>query len=152
MYPEHALAVEPQQVVKLSWHGMYCLFTLPVVIVVVGERLASVGVLVEGPEPVKVHVGTELQRQASHNHARAEPYGPQALCPPEACQALEVLWVEEDGPGGTVKVLDGVEGPERHRCVVTIGEGRQEHQGVAVAMQTLHKRSTAFLQTPISNG
>ena len=130
--------------VELSRHGVDSLLGLSVVIVMIGEGLLSVQVLAERPEAIQIHVGAELQRQTGHHHPRAEPHRLQALRSPEAGQALEVLWVEEYGPRGAVKVLDGVEGPQGHGRIVAVGERRQEDQGVAVATQTLHEGSATL--------
>lgn len=74
--------------VKLSGHGVHRLLTLPVVVVMVGEGLVSVGVFIKGPEPVEMHIGAQLQRQASHDESCAEAYRSQALALPEARQTL----------------------------------------------------------------
>lgn len=140
MQPDNALPVEPQQVVKLGGHGVNFLLGLPVIVVVVSEGLVLiVGVLAEGPEAIEVHVAAQLQRQAGHDEARAEADGPEALRAPEAGQAHQVLGVEEDGPRGAPKVLQGVEGAQRHRRVVAVREGGEEDQGVAERAETLHE-------------
>lgn len=135
--------MQPQQEVKLSWHGVESLFSLSVIVVVVSQGLEVMWVITEGPEPIQMHVGTEFQRHASHDYAGAEPHCSEALGAPEERQFLKVLRVEEDGLDWAFKVLHGVEGPQGHRSVLAIGEGGKEQQGVAIATQTLHKRTTA---------
>lgn len=147
--PEHALAVQPQQEAELVRHGVDLHFGLPVVVVVVRQVQEGVRVDPEGPEPVQVHVVAELQRQAGHDEARAEPRGPQALRAPEHGQTLEVPRVKEDGPDGTPKVLDGVESPEGDGGVAAVGEGGKEQHGVAVAVQILYERAAASIQSRV---
>lgn len=137
--PEHPLSVQPQQEVKLSRHGVEFRLGLSVVVVVVSQSMESMWVIAEGPEPVEMHVGTELQRQTGHDYAGAEPHCSQALGAPEDGQTLEVLRVEEDRSCGAFKVLNGVDGPQGHGSIVAEGEGGNEQQGVAVGTQTFHK-------------
>lgn len=142
MKSEHPLAVQPQQEVELSRHGMEFLFCLSVIVVVVGQGVEAIWVMIEGPESIQMHIITDFQRQASHDYASAEPHCSQALGTPEDGQTLEVCRVEEDWPGGAFKVLNAVVGPHGNRSVVAIGEGRKEQQGVAIAAQALHKWSS----------
>lgn len=142
---EHPLTVQPQQEVKLSRHGVEFRFSLSVIVVVVSQGMESMWVITERPEPVQMHIVTAFQRKASHDYAGAEPHCSQTLGAPEEGQTLDVAGVEENGPGGAFKVLNGVDSPQAHRCVVSEGEGGKEQQGVAVATQTLHK----WTATPI---
>ncbi len=101
--------------------------------------MKSLWVIAEGPESIQMHIGTEFQRQASHDYASAKSHCSKALGAPEGGQTLEVLRVKEDRSCGAFKVLNGVDGPQGHRSVVAVGEGRKEQQGVAIGAQTLHK-------------
>lgn len=60
--PEHPLAVQLQQEIKLCRHSVEFRFRFSVVVVVVRQGMEAVWVIAEGPEPVQVHVGTEFQR------------------------------------------------------------------------------------------
>lgn len=152
MQPQHALVVQPQQELKLGRHGVEHLLGLHVVVVVVGERVRPVRVGAEGPEAVQVHVGAHLQRQADHDQAGAHAHGPQALRAPELGQLMQVVGVEEDQPGGTAEVLDGVEGPHGHGRVEAVGEGGHEQHGVAVGAQALHERTPTAHQGAVPEG
>lgn len=149
MQPEHPPAVQPQQEVELVRHGVDLHFRFPVVVIVICQVLVAVRVNVEGPEPVQVHVFTDLQRQAGHDDARAEPRRPQALRAPEVGQALEVPRVEENRSDGTSEVLDGVEGPQRNGGVSAVGEGGKKEHGVPVAAQILYKRASTSVQSGV---
>lgn len=72
--PEHAVCVQLQQELELHRHGVEPLLSLYVIIVVVLQGAESVRVVAEGPEAVQVHVAAELQRQAGHDQAAAEPH------------------------------------------------------------------------------
>lgn len=141
--------MQPQQEVELNRHGVESRFSFSVVVVVVGQSVESVWVIAEGPEPVKMHVGAELQRQTSHDYTGAEPRCFQALGAPKDGQTLEVLGVEEDGSCGAFEVLNGVDDPQGHRSVEAEGEGGKKQQGVAVATQTFHKWTATSHQSPI---
>lgn len=69
--PEHPLTMQLQQEFKLNRHGMDCVFRLYVIVVVVSQRMESLGVITKGPEPIKMHIGTMFQRQARHHQAGA---------------------------------------------------------------------------------
>lgn len=103
----------------------------------------------EGPEPVQMNVGAELQCQANHDYSGAKPHCSHALGAPEDGQTLEVLGVEEDGPDGAFEVLNGVSNSEGHGGVVAIGEGGDEQQGVAVGFHILHKRTATPIKSTI---
>lgn len=149
MEPQHSLTVQLQQEVELGRHGVEFLFSLYVVVVVVLQGTVSVRVGAERPESIQMHIGAQLQSQADHDQAAAEPYRPHAFGTPEDGQILQVLWVKENGPGGASEVLDGVQGPQGHRSVGAIGEGGNEQQGVAVGAQTLHEWTPASYESAI---
>lgn len=122
MEPQHSLFVQLEQKFKLGGHGVDLGGTF-VVVVVVRERLRSVRVSAERPEPVEVDVIAKLQRQTRHDQPSAEASGSQALRSPERGESVEVLWVEEDGVDRAVEILDGVKGTHGKGSVVAIGEG-----------------------------
>lgn len=149
VHPEHTLTVQLHQEFKLLWHEVEIHVRFLVIVVVVCQVCEVVRVNAEGPESVQVHVLAQLQRQAHHHEAGAEPWCLQATRAPEQGHTLKVDGVQENGLDGASKVLDGVESPQGNGRVRAEGEGGKQQQGAAVVAQLFYKHAATPHQSPV---